>query len=247
MHVMSWAGKTKFWKKMSVSHKWQKLPTFWICQQLNVSYRINTLFPDNRLHLKYAASCCDKSKAFWPKISICMILISRMCLSCSIWHEHYKCTALPDLHWVHLIVWFCHLLSAISAISVWAVYLLNFALPVLYIRCEFSIREHWGIRCVSGSQITDAPTYNCFYSCLLESERFTSHYSDVITSAMTSQITRASNFYSTICSGADQRNHQNPASLAFVGVGIHLWPVNSPHKGPVTRKMFPFDDVIMFQ
>ena len=27
--------------------------------------------------------------------------------------------------------------------------------------------------------------------------------------------------------------------------GISRWPVNSPHKGPVTRKMFPFDDVIM--
>ena len=28
--------------------------------------------------------------------------------------------------------------------------------------------------------------------------------------------------------------------------GNSRWPVNSPHKGPVTRKMFPFDDVIMF-
>ena len=27
--------------------------------------------------------------------------------------------------------------------------------------------------------------------------------------------------------------------------GIHRGPVNSPHKGPVTRKMIPFDDVIM--
>ena len=27
--------------------------------------------------------------------------------------------------------------------------------------------------------------------------------------------------------------------------GIHRWPVNSPHKGSVTRKMFSFDDVIM--
>ena len=36
----------------------------------------------------------------------------------------------------------------------------------------------------------------------------------------------------------------NSASVAFVR-GIHRWPVNSPHKGPVTRKMFPFDDVIM--
>ena len=26
---------------------------------------------------------------------------------------------------------------------------------------------------------------------------------------------------------------------------IHRWPVNSPHKRPVTRKMIPFDDVIM--
>ena len=45
-------------------------------------------------------------------------------------------------------------------------------------------------------------------------------------------------------SGADQRKHQSSASLAFVW-GIHRWPVNSPHKWPVTRKMFPFDDVIV--
>ena len=69
-------------------------------------------------------------------------------------------------------------------------------------------------------------------------------YSDFIMSAMASQITSVSIVYSTICSDADQRKHQNSASLAFVG-GIHRWPVNSPHKGPVTRKMFPFDDVIM--
>ena len=49
---------------------------------------------------------------------------------------------------------------------------------------------------------------------------------------------------STVCSGSDQRIHQTSASLAFVR-GIHRWPVNSPHKGAVTRKMFPFDDVIM--
>ena len=43
---------------------------------------------------------------------------------------------------------------------------------------------------------------------------------------------------------AHKRKHQCSASLAFVR-GIHRWPVNSPHKGPVTRKMFPFDDVFM--
>ena len=46
-------------------------------------------------------------------------------------------------------------------------------------------------------------------------------------------------------SDADQRKHQSSASLAFVW-GIHRGPVNFPHKWPVTRKMFPFDDVIMW-
>ena len=46
--------------------------------------------------------------------------------------------------------------------------------------------------------------------------------------------------------GADQRKHQSSASLAFVR-GIHRSPVNSPYKGPVTRKMFPFDDIIMYR
>ena len=61
---------------------------------------------------------------------------------------------------------------------------------------------------------------------------------------MVSQITSLMIVYSTVYSGADQRKHQNSASLAFVR-GIHRWPVNSPHKGPVKGKMIPFDDVIM--
>ena len=69
-------------------------------------------------------------------------------------------------------------------------------------------------------------------------------YNYVIMRAMASQITSLTIVYSTAYSGADQRKHQSSASLAFVR-GIHRWPVNSPHKGPVTRKMFPFDDVIM--
>ena len=40
--------------------------------------------------------------------------------------------------------------------------------------------------------------------------------------------------------GADQRKHQSSTSLAFVRS-----PVNSPHKVPVTQKMFPFHNVIM--
>ena len=63
-------------------------------------------------------------------------------------------------------------------------------------------------------------------------------------SAIASQITSLTIVYSAVYPGADQSKHQSSASLAFVW-GIHRGPVNSPHKWPVTRKMFPFDDVIM--
>ena len=69
-------------------------------------------------------------------------------------------------------------------------------------------------------------------------------YGDVRMGAIASQITSLTVVYSTVYSDADQRKHQYPASLATVW-GIHRGPVNSPHKWPVTRKMFPFDDVIM--
>ena len=64
----------------------------------------------------------------------------------------------------------------------------------------------------------------------------------VIMSTMASQITSVSSVCSTACSGRYKRKHQSSASLAFVR---GMWPVNSLHKGPVTWKMFPFNDVIM--
>ena len=70
------------------------------------------------------------------------------------------------------------------------------------------------------------------------------HNIDVIMSATASQIFGVSIVYSTVYSGADQRKHGSSASLAFVR-GIHWRPVNSPHKGPVTQNIFPFNDVIM--
>ena len=72
----------------------------------------------------------------------------------------------------------------------------------------------------------------------------TLHYSDVTMGTMASLITSLTSVYSTVHPGADQRKHQSSASLAFVR-GIHRRSVNSPHKWPVTRKIFPFDDVIM--
>ena len=53
---------------------------------------------------------------------------------------------------------------------------------------------------------------------------------------MASQITNLTIVYSNVYSGTDQRKYQRSTSLAFV--------MNSPHTGPVTKKMFPFDDVI---
>ena len=70
-------------------------------------------------------------------------------------------------------------------------------------------------------------------------------YGDVIMSAMTSQITGVSIVCLTACPGTDQRTHQTSASVAFLR-GIHRWPVDSLRKGQVTRKIFPFDDVIIW-
>ena len=70
------------------------------------------------------------------------------------------------------------------------------------------------------------------------------YYSDVIMSAMASRITRLTIVCSNDYAGADQRKHQSSASLAFMR-GIRRCPVNSPHKMPVTRNTFPFDDGIM--
>ena len=70
------------------------------------------------------------------------------------------------------------------------------------------------------------------------------HFSDVIMSAMASQITGVWIVCRIVCSGSDQRKHQSSASLVFA-MGIHRWPLDSPHKGPVTLTMFPFDDIII--
>ena len=73
---------------------------------------------------------------------------------------------------------------------------------------------------------------------------FMIHYVDVIMSAMATQITSITIVYSAVYSGVDQRKHQSSASLVFAR-GIHRWLDNSPQRGPVTWKRFPFDDVIM--
>ena len=69
------------------------------------------------------------------------------------------------------------------------------------------------------------------------------HYNDVTMTTMASHITSLTVVYSTVYSDADKKT----SKLRVTGlcVGKSSGPVNSPHKWPVTRKMFPFDDVIM--
>ena len=73
------------------------------------------------------------------------------------------------------------------------------------------------------------------------------YYEETVMSSrwpLNEHITGVSIVCSTVGWGANQRKHQSSPSLAFVR-GIHRWLVNSPHIRPVTRTMFPFDDVIM--
>ena len=66
----------------------------------------------------------------------------------------------------------------------------------------------------------------CVLLCLLRAPKFIlltlrqPHYSDVIMSAMASQITGVPIVCADVCSSVDQRKHQSSASLAFVR-GIH--------------------------
>ena len=74
----------------------------------------------------------------------------------------------------------------------------------------------------------------------LVTSQFLEHYSVVIMGDMAYQITSLTIVYSTVGSGSDQK-----LRVTSLYAGIHRWPVNSPHKWPVTREVFPFDDVIM--
>ena len=70
------------------------------------------------------------------------------------------------------------------------------------------------------------------------------YYSDVIISVMASQITGVSSVCSTVCSGHWSKK---TSKLRVTGHCKGNPPVTSgfPHKGPIERKMFPFDDLII--
>ena len=130
---------------------------------------------------------------------------------------------------------------------------------ILFLKVQFTIFQHWFRWWLGANQATsisepmmvrllthirvNRPQWVNFHWSNHFHVRW-SHYSDVIMTTMVSQITSLAIVYSIVYSVANQRKHQSSVSLAFVR-RIHRWPVNSSHKRPVTRKMFPFDDVIM--
>ena len=90
----------------------------------------------------------------------------------------------------------------------------------------------------------ETPWRSCHIARVVYGQCVLMPYGHVIMGTIASQIIGLMIVYSIVYSDADQRKHQSSASLAFVR-RIHRGPVNSPHKWPVTRKLFPFDDVIM--
>ena len=97
----------------------------------------------------------------------------------------------------------------------------------------------------SPSNLTGTSAAGRYIGCFCEYlwENWPRPYTDVIMGAMASQITSLTIVNSTVYTGADKKN-QSSASLAFCA-GIHRSPVNSPHKWPVTGKIFSFEDIIM--
>ena len=119
------------------------------------------------------------------------------------------------------------------------------------ISCKFGLVNSDLVLCLNSSydmyiciKLLTLFSLFCFYVFLKLNQVFCtpifqkrSRYSEVI-------MTGVLIVCSIVCSGADEKEHQSSASLAFVR-GIHRWPLDSPHKGLVTRKMFPFNDVIL--
>ena len=135
----------------------------------------------------------------------------------------------------------CKISFLLPNLVAFSCYTVNIHLEKWVMRCDTKRAIWWNL--YNKHKIT-GDTFECNF---VDKNVFASitHYNDVIMSAMASQLISIVIIYSSVYLVADQRKHQSSASPAFVR-GIHGWPVNPPHKGPVTRKMFPFDCVIMF-
>ena len=165
------------------------------------------------------------------------------------WNGFYKAlthqyTPIPNAISRHVIQWNEWILIFPQIKSMWNVILHKNCVSLVHINRALQLQNKVYVITMPFSHIM---TKYMYHTCT-SNDTNTSllHYGDVIMTRMASQITSLAIVYSTVYSGADQSKHQSSASLAFVWE-IHRGPVNFPHKWPVTRKMFPFDDVIMIR
>ena len=127
--------------------------------------------------------------------------------------------------------------------------MVEFQLNILSFSCIFIGEKHVtdvSLRLSSCTRQTYLIDFRsvCCQTLYVHHTLFILHYSNVIMGAMASQITSVTIVYSTVCSSADLRKRHSSESLAFV-LGIYAVTGEFPHKRPVTRKMFLFDDIIM--
>ena len=172
---------------------------------------------------------CSQVTTYSDRVGSTMVQIMACCLTSP---SHY-------LNWLPICKVLCHLPEN-NFTGIIQLLFGIMSLKIILLNLQPHLPKGQWVNCKSakhsiGTDVTLA--HSVWSNCL--------HYSDIIMDVMASQITSLTIVYSTVCSDEDQREHQSSASLAFVR-GIHQWPVNSPHKWPVTWKMFPFDDVIMW-
>ena len=100
--------------------------------------------------------------------------------------------------------------------------------------------KHWWILCYTMCRHSIVWRNRCHNLRLVDidwSRTTKAHHNDVIMTPMASQITSLTIVYSTVYSGSDEKKPQKTSKFPVTGF--------SPHKRPVSRKMFLFDDVIM--
>ena len=157
------------------------------------------------------------------------------------WHHQSICSryVIKQIHvyWDSVILeWISYWLQFVNTVN-------PFRLPYhIHLRITYILMISIGIRRMTRYQ-GDSLSHGRQTTCPILTEYTRSHYDDVIMGTMASHITSLTTVYWTVYSDADKKR-QSSASLAFVW-GIHRGPMNSPHKCPVMRKMFLFDDVIM--
>ena len=158
-------------------------------------------------------------------------------------HIHIECCTISLMHWLQ-----CHCEKRASIENTWEQLVIVTSKELAAGSCidavpmtqklrfwnSIGAREPWRNKMWIYVRWVTGITY------MIGAPNTQTHYNDVIMSAGASQVTGLLIVYSTICSGTNQRKHQTSALLAFM-----RRMVNSPHKGPGTRKKLPFDDVIM--